>query len=218
MELGRRLKTVREQLLRQSPAKVARDLGVGKSSVIRYESGERLPDAWYLYVLSRRSGSDLTWLMTGQGSMLSAASLDLEILKEFETYRNTAAHGMPQGTAVHEFVEDYNAGLSTVSPIPGVDRITADYLGELQQRAMEGTLGQPRRLARSEARLEEIRKAALALDQAKEELGYEPPALIGATLLEAVSVYGMKAAGVRVILERLQMEEERSSKGKPAAG
>lgn len=64
-------------------------MGVGRSTVLRYESGERSPDADYLADLSEKFGVGLDWLVTGAGPMrpsdlppLRPTTLDPGVLHE----------------------------------------------------------------------------------------------------------------------------------------
>lgn len=60
--IGARLREVRGQA---SQADFAQRLGVARSSLVRYEAGERVPDAELLVTLWRMAGVDPLWLLTG---------------------------------------------------------------------------------------------------------------------------------------------------------
>ena len=66
VNIGDRLKEERERLrMTQESFSVAG--GAGKRAYIRYEQGERLPDAGFLAALSA-SGADVLYIVTGQRS------------------------------------------------------------------------------------------------------------------------------------------------------
>lgn len=74
LDVGGRLMYVREKLAGLSPAAFARSLGVGKSSVLRYELGERTPDAWYIAQVASRFGVSADWLTRGDPARPDGAS------------------------------------------------------------------------------------------------------------------------------------------------
>ncbi|WP_370270130.1 helix-turn-helix domain-containing protein [Nioella sp.] len=49
--------------------------GISKATIGNYERGDRVPDAVMLRKYRDATGVDLTWLVTGEGSMMPAASL-----------------------------------------------------------------------------------------------------------------------------------------------
>ncbi|EAA9933508.1 helix-turn-helix transcriptional regulator [Salmonella enterica] len=63
-ELSGRLQVVRGKMTQDEFAKA---LGVGRTTLIRYESGERVPDANFLQVLSLKFNVDPSWLLLGVG-------------------------------------------------------------------------------------------------------------------------------------------------------
>lgn len=65
--IGDRIKMVRGTL---SQADFALRLKVSKNTVGNYERGDRSPDADFLAHLYEEFGADITWLLTGQGTML----------------------------------------------------------------------------------------------------------------------------------------------------
>lgn len=69
MELGGRLRYVRQELYDLSPAKFAEIMPAGKSSVLRYESGERPADIWYIVCVASGKKVCLEWLLTGHGQI-----------------------------------------------------------------------------------------------------------------------------------------------------
>lgn len=66
--LGRRLRFVREEVARGgSPAKFGSLFKRSKSTVTRYEDGERDADAWYLHQLTQEYGLSEAWMLSGVG-------------------------------------------------------------------------------------------------------------------------------------------------------
>jgi transcriptional regulator with XRE-family HTH domain len=63
--IGARIKGLRGE---QTQKDFATLLGVGRTSVIRYESGERTPDAAFIAKCFSVLGVDPIWLLTGSGS------------------------------------------------------------------------------------------------------------------------------------------------------
>ncbi|EHP1714767.1 helix-turn-helix transcriptional regulator [Salmonella enterica] len=64
-ELSGRLQVVRGKMTQDEFAKA---LGVGRTTLIRYESGERVPDANFLQALSLKFNIDPSWLLLGTGN------------------------------------------------------------------------------------------------------------------------------------------------------
>lgn len=65
-ELSGRLQVVRGNMTQEEFAKV---LGIGRTTLIRYESGERIPDANFLQALSLKFNVDPSWLLLGIGKI-----------------------------------------------------------------------------------------------------------------------------------------------------
>lgn len=64
VELGKRLVSIRGQMTQKE---FARSLDIHKNSLIRYERGERLPDAWFLMQLREIYGVSPLWFLSGFG-------------------------------------------------------------------------------------------------------------------------------------------------------
>lgn len=65
-ELSGRLQIIRGKMTQDEFAKV---LGIGRTTLIRYESGERIPDANFLQTLSLKFNVDPGWLLLGIGEV-----------------------------------------------------------------------------------------------------------------------------------------------------
>lgn len=63
--LGDRIKAIRTESLRMSRDVMAEALGIGKTTLQRYENNEREPDTTFLYRLSKLAKVDLNWLICG---------------------------------------------------------------------------------------------------------------------------------------------------------
>ena len=75
MELGERLKYVREDILRLTPGKFEKIVPASKSSIARYETGERPVDIWFVYNVAQRANVSLEWLVTGNGPIEAHADI-----------------------------------------------------------------------------------------------------------------------------------------------
>lgn len=62
VEIGVRIREVRGAATQKDFADL---LGVGRTSVVRYESGERMPDAVFIAQINAVLGIDPIWLLTG---------------------------------------------------------------------------------------------------------------------------------------------------------
>lgn len=69
--IGARIRELREG--RQNQADFAYALGTSLSSIRRYETGERLPDAEFLLAAREKLGINPTWILTGEGPKRLAA-------------------------------------------------------------------------------------------------------------------------------------------------
>lgn len=67
--LGLRLKRVRQEVAQESLAKFAKRLGIGLSTLQRWEDGSRGPDAEFLVSFAQRFQLRLEWLAYGTGPM-----------------------------------------------------------------------------------------------------------------------------------------------------
>ncbi|MBE8611506.1 transcriptional regulator [Morganella morganii] len=63
-ELSGRLQIIRGEMTQSEFAKL---LGIGRTTLIRYESGERIPDAMFLQMLVLKFNIDPSWLLLGIG-------------------------------------------------------------------------------------------------------------------------------------------------------
>lgn len=64
-EIGARIKQMRGQMTQKEFADF---IGIGRTSVVRYEAGERTPDAEFIAKVHSTLGVDPIWLLTGQGA------------------------------------------------------------------------------------------------------------------------------------------------------
>lgn len=91
-EIGARIKKIRGQLTQKEFADL---LGVGRTSVVRYESGERTPDAEFLVKLNVIYKVQPLWLLTGQGADIAGEKLTPAESILLNNYR----HCLPEGKA-----------------------------------------------------------------------------------------------------------------------
>lgn len=82
---GREIKRIRGDLTQQ---KFANLMGVGKNTVIRYESNERIPDANFLYKLHSIFGADPTRVVLGRDSVHIHDPDEIELLNGFRAARD----------------------------------------------------------------------------------------------------------------------------------
>lgn len=66
-ELGKRLVSIRGRVTQKE---FARSIGIHKNTLIRYERGERLPDAWVIMQLRELHEVNPLWLLSGIGGQL----------------------------------------------------------------------------------------------------------------------------------------------------
>lgn len=119
--IGIRIRQVRGSL---TQAAFADRLGLERKSVIRYESGERAPDALALLRLMTEFGADPAWVLTGMG-----ANLPLE-----EDERELLAHWRSAPLAVKAAAIGALQGGSAAA-----DKKTAE---KKQKQAVRGSVGQ----------------------------------------------------------------------------
>lgn len=74
-ELSGRLQIIRGEMTQREFAK---RLGVGRTTLIRYESGERIPDAMFLQMLILKFKIDPSWLLLGLGSVPEQVQISSE--------------------------------------------------------------------------------------------------------------------------------------------
>lgn len=92
-EIGARIREVRGAMTQKD---FADKLGVGRTSVVRYEAGERMPDAVFIAKANLVMGIDPIWLLTGQrGAPAQAPPLAPDEAALLDNYR----HSPPEGQA-----------------------------------------------------------------------------------------------------------------------
>lgn len=80
--VGERLKKIRGNL---SQTAFAKALGVDRQSIARYESGDRIFDANFIFNLMAKFNTDPNWLLTGKGIAPELSSDEQELLVLFRT-------------------------------------------------------------------------------------------------------------------------------------
>jgi transcriptional regulator with XRE-family HTH domain len=85
-EVGERIRAIRGEL---SQAVFAEKLGIGRTSVIRYESGERQPDVEMLVKLNLLYGVQPLWLLTGKFEATAGVQLTPREAALLENYRRS---------------------------------------------------------------------------------------------------------------------------------
>lgn len=91
MAIGDRLKEERSRL-GFSQTELGAAGGVGKTTQINYEKGERNPDASYLAAVAKK-GVDVLYVVQGERTSRSADSLTAEEVLLLERYRQMSAEG-----------------------------------------------------------------------------------------------------------------------------
>lgn len=85
--IGARIKWVRAGATQQE---FAARLSVGRTSIVRYEAGERTPDAEFIVRAGLILGIDPIWLLTGSGAAPVLAPDEAALL---DNYRNSPEAG-----------------------------------------------------------------------------------------------------------------------------
>ena len=120
VNIGDRLKEERERLrMTQESFSVAG--GAGKRAYIRYEQGERLPDAGFLAALSA-SGGDVLYIVTGQRNERALSSDEQTLIgyyREAPPAVRRAAMGALLGAASSSSMTMHMGNVSQVSNHPG---------------------------------------------------------------------------------------------------
>ncbi len=120
VNIGDRLKEERERLrMTQESFSVAG--GAGKRAYIRYEQGERLPDAGFLAALSA-SGADVLYIVTGQRNERALSSDEQTLIgyyREAPPAVRRAAMGALLGAASSSSMTMHMGDVSQVSNHPG---------------------------------------------------------------------------------------------------
>lgn len=86
--IGERIRALRGD---STQKEFASRVGVGRTSVVRYEAGERTPDAEFIAKLNEVLGVDPMWLLTGEEA--KAAPLKPDEAALLDNYRNSPEPG-----------------------------------------------------------------------------------------------------------------------------
>jgi transcriptional regulator with XRE-family HTH domain len=86
-EIGRRIRSLRGGATQQE---FADRLAVGRTSIVRYEAGERTPDAEFIARAHSVLGADPIWLLTGCGEVPVLSPDESALL---DNYRNSQEAG-----------------------------------------------------------------------------------------------------------------------------
>ncbi len=87
LEVGRRVAQARGEL---TQSEFAARLGVDRKTVVRWESGERLPDGDSLLLLWQKFRVEAGWLLTGMGSAPPLTAREATLL---DNYRHASEAG-----------------------------------------------------------------------------------------------------------------------------
>lgn len=85
-EIGERIKTIRGSQTQQEFADL---IGVGRTTLIRYEAGERMPDAEFLIKLNVLYSIQPLWLLTGKGDDVLGVKLKPDEAAFLDNYRHS---------------------------------------------------------------------------------------------------------------------------------
>lgn len=106
MAIGDRLKEERSRL-GFSQTDLAGVGGVGKTTQINYEKGERSPDAGYLAAVAGK-GVDVLYVVTGERKPQAPGTLSAEEAQLIERYRLMSAEGRSTINSVSEALATFN--------------------------------------------------------------------------------------------------------------
>ena len=81
-DTGGELRRIRGQLSQQEFADL---MGIGRNTVVRYESNERAPDAEFLFKLNLVFGADPSQVVLGRDSVQIRDPLELALLKNYRS-------------------------------------------------------------------------------------------------------------------------------------
>lgn len=90
VEIGERIAAARGAM---TQAKFAELLHVDRKTVVRWETGQRMPDCESLVNIRQRLSVSLDWVLTGDGDAAPAGALSAEDLQVLEHYRALDADG-----------------------------------------------------------------------------------------------------------------------------
>jgi transcriptional regulator with XRE-family HTH domain len=88
--IGERIQSVRGDVTQKD---FAARLGIGRTSVVRYESGQRKPDALFVARLYAVFGINPVWLLTGEGVISPHDTLKPDEAILLDNYRNSPMEG-----------------------------------------------------------------------------------------------------------------------------
>lgn len=106
MAIGDRLKEERSRL-GFSQTDLASAGGVGKTTQINYEKGERSPDASYLAAVADK-GVDVLYVVTGERKPQASSSLDADEALLVDRYRRMTAEARATVNSVSEALAIFN--------------------------------------------------------------------------------------------------------------
>lgn len=89
-EAGERLKQIRGS---KTQAEFAKFLGIGRTTLIRYEAGERRPDVELLVKLNMLYGIQPLWLLTGKFEATSGVQLSARERALLDVFRHATEAG-----------------------------------------------------------------------------------------------------------------------------
>lgn len=89
-DIGGRIKQIRGEQTQQEFADL---LGIGRTTLIRYESNDRVPDAEILIKLYVLYKTQPLWLLTGWGDEASGVKLKPEEATLLDNFRNSPPEG-----------------------------------------------------------------------------------------------------------------------------
>lgn len=109
--IGNRLRQERERLKLSQPA-FGQAGGVGRGAQIKYEAGERLPDAEYLNLIAAL-GADVLYIITGQRNDSAATTpIELSFLRICRAFPNNSAR-MVGNAALRGILSEYSIQMTT---------------------------------------------------------------------------------------------------------
>lgn len=107
--IGSRLKDERQRL-ELSQVELASVGGVGKQAQLRYEKGERMPDADYLTLVAG-AGIDVLYVLTGRRDTSELSADEANLVERYreapEAIRAAALAALAAGTAPAKYQQDF---------------------------------------------------------------------------------------------------------------
>lgn len=121
-------------------------LHVDRKTVVRWETGQRMPDCESLVNIRERLRVSLDWVLTGQGAAAPAGALPPEELQALESYRQLDADGRK---AVQRAMQMEQLRVRAEAAEPMAPRAAMATRLELHDGPPQGTVPKVRRVPKT---------------------------------------------------------------------